>query len=468
MSMAPPGTSTGRFHIILGYIPRKRTWQELKDFVHQAGFQVAHVQIHAGLHSGWICVDGEDNFWRLGEWLKQAEWDGNRFQVDMRNYDQETPLGPSSYIPLESPRSARGSYSVASTAPTTSSMNESSQFAYSYKPIMQIATTQAYPCGTNALGYSVTSPQQYSFGGPVRALSPFWPYSKLQQVSPTYTTSFVQPLMYGQGGIQQPNATPTYQYAYAPYPTATSAVASPPFSQPVGPPSPPTTIRLENRRLHLTRTSGASSEKEIRKRVLAACPAHTTNPIEAIEIPTHADGRQRGHALILLQTEEQARCVRERLDGMSVKGSDGRRHALKVKFAQEGAPERAEELAVKMAGLGMGGQGFVEQQLGSPLGNGTGILETGEMSPPEEADYERERRRSSLPIANGSSLVLPEAAGVSGSVVVKDRSEQREAVRKSEAKRSEEKHSHKDNERGQERKHHVSSSAKGTGKNTKK
>ncbi|OBU01087.1 hypothetical protein VE01_00704 [Pseudogymnoascus verrucosus] len=454
MSMAPPGTSTGRFHIILGYIPRKRTWQELKDFVHQAGFQVAHVQIHAGLHSGWICVDGEDNFWRLGEWLKQAEWDGNRFQVDMRNYDQETPLGPSSYIPLESPRSARSSYSVAPIAPTTSSMNENSQFAYAYKPIMQIATTQAYSCGTSALGYSVASPHQYSFG----------------PVSPTYTTSFVQPLMYGQGGIQQPNATPTYQYAYAPYPTATSALTSPPFSQPAGPPSPPTTIRLENRRLHLTRTSGASSEKEIRKRVLAACPAHTTNPIEAIEIPSHADGRQRGHALILLQTEEQARLVRERLDGMSVKGSDGRKHALKVKFAQEGAPERAEELAVKMAAFSMGGQGGVEQELGSPQGvegNGKGIVETGEMSPPAEPDYERERRRSSLPIANGSSLVLPGAAGLSTSAVAKDRSEHRESARKNEVKGGEEKHSHKDREKGQERKHHVSSSAKGTGKNKK-
>ncbi|KFY07400.1 hypothetical protein V492_07180 [Pseudogymnoascus sp. VKM F-4246] len=450
MSMAPPGTSTGRFHIILGYIPRKRTWQELKDFVHQAGFQVAHVQIHAGLHSGWICVDGEDNFWRLGEWLKQAEWDGNRFQVDMRNYDQETPLGPSSYIPLESPRSARSSYSVSSIAPTTSSMNENSQYAYSYKPIMQIATTQAYSCGTNALGYSVTSPQQYSFGG---------------QVSPTYTTPFVQPLMYGQGGIQQPNATPTYQYAYAPYPATTSALASPSFSQPVGPPSPPTTIRLENRRLHLTRTSGASSEKEIRKRVLAACPAHTTNPIEAIEIPTHADGRQRGHALILLQTEEQARCVRERLDGMSVKGSDGRKHALKVKFAQEGAPERADELAVKMAGLGMAGQGDAEKELGSPQGVGAnekGVIETGEMSPPEETAFERERRRSSLPIANGSSLVLPGAAGLSGSAVVKDRSEHREAARKNENKGENEKHHHKDKERGQERKHQVSLSAKVT------
>lgn len=277
--------------------------------------------------------------------------------------------------------------------------------------------------------------------------------------------------MYGQGGIQQPSATPTYQYTYAPYSSATSAIASPSFTQPVGPPSPPTTIRLENRRLHLTRTSGASSEKEIRKRVLAACPAHTTNPIEAIEIPTHADGRQRGHALILLQTEEQARCVRERLDGMSVKGSDGRKHALKVKFAQEGAPEKADELAVKMAGLAMGGQGGVEQELALPQGvegNGKGISGSGEMSPPEEPNYERERRRSSLPIANGSSLVLPGAAGLSGSTIVKDRSEHREAGRKNEVKGGEEKHQHKDRERGQERKHHVSSSAKGTGKNKKK
>lgn len=270
--------------------------------------------------------------------------------------------------------------------------------------------------------------------------------------------------MYSQSGIQQSNATPIYQYAYAPYPTSTSALASPPLSPPPETSLPPTTVRLENRRLHLTRTTGASSEKEIRKRVLAACPANTTNPIQAIDIPLHFDGQQRAHALILLQTEELARCVRERLDGTSIKGSDGRKHALKVKFAQEGVTEKVDELAVKVAGLGVGVQNSGKQELG-----GQEAVATGEQPPREVAENERERRRSSLPIVNGSSFVLPRTIGLSGSAVVKDGSENREVLRKNEGRGGEEKHSNKGKERGPEKKkHHGSSSGKGLGKNKRK
>lgn len=80
----------------------------------------------------------------------------------MRNYDQETPLGPSSYVLPENPQLVRSR--VAPVA-TTLSMNGNPGYAYSYGPAMQVATTQAYVCGTS--GYAVTSPQQYTYGGQV-------------------------------------------------------------------------------------------------------------------------------------------------------------------------------------------------------------------------------------------------------------------------------------------------------------
>lgn len=40
--------------------------QKLRDFANQSGIQVAQVHVHPTLYSGWICVDGVDNFWSLG------------------------------------------------------------------------------------------------------------------------------------------------------------------------------------------------------------------------------------------------------------------------------------------------------------------------------------------------------------------------------------------------------------------
>lgn len=99
------------------------------------------------------------------EWLEQAEWDGNRFQVDMRNYDQETPLGPSPHIPLDKVQPVRGSHTVTA-APMLDSMNGNVAYTYPYTAVMQVATTQANACARS--GYAVTSLQQYTYGGQVR------------------------------------------------------------------------------------------------------------------------------------------------------------------------------------------------------------------------------------------------------------------------------------------------------------
>lgn len=275
---------------------------------------------------------------------------------------------------------------------------------------------------------------------------------------------------------RQVEPTSIYQYPQYNYPTASHIASS--FSQPLyataGPSIPATTVRVENRRLHLTRIPGASSDKEIRKRVLAACPSNIHGPIDQIEIPQHPDGRQRGHALILLQTEELANRVREKLNGMAVRSPEGGKHVLKVKFAQEGATEMRGELAMQMR-LGLGGrqeceQGQLQQQI-MQLKEQAGATKAPQ--PAGEPERSQGRRRSSLPIANGS-LSIPGSSmatgfGFSGSAVFDD-SMSDELVGNGNGKGSsvaKEKHGHREKEKDGKRLHGYSSGKSG-GKNKKK
>jgi hypothetical protein len=117
------------------------------------------------------------------------------------------------------------------------------------------------------------------------------------------------------------------------------------------------------------------------------------------------------------------------------------------------------------------GEDSSEQEQGLSQGmqsNGKGTGAADKQSPREEADNAWERRKSSLPIANGSSLVPPGTITIPSPAVVSDGWEDREVVRRYEGKGREEKNSHKDKEKGQERKHHGSSGGKGTGKNKRK
>jgi hypothetical protein len=97
------------------------------------------------------------------EWLEQAEWDGNRFQVDMRNYDQETPLGPSAYVPPENPQPVRNR--VTASAP--SGVNDTA-YTYSYAPALQVAASQPYIC--SSVGYSMATGPQYTYAAQVHNL----------------------------------------------------------------------------------------------------------------------------------------------------------------------------------------------------------------------------------------------------------------------------------------------------------
>lgn len=159
-----------------------------------------------------------------------------------------------------------------------------------------------------------------------------------------------------------------------------------------------------------------------------------------------------------------------------MKGPDGTRKALKVKFAQEGATERSTlDLAVQMQSLSLGGvvQGAgrmdqeLEKQAQNTNGNGAGQAKqaTQQQQGPQAADDEPERvqarRRSSLPIVNGSLSIPAGSGSFSGSAVGDSVSEDGEISGEAKAStggesngRGKEKHEHRGREKEREKKHH--------------
>lgn len=188
------------------------------------------------------------------------------------------------------------------------------------------------------------------------------------------------------------------------------------------------------------------------------------NAIEEIEIPRHPDGRQRGHALILLRTEDLARRVLEKLNGSSVKGSDGTKKTLKVKFAQEGATDRTVNPLDP------------ERKNGAPNMNGNGAGQAQkptqqQQGPHDDPGKAQARRRSSLPIVNGSLSIPTGSGSFSGSAVVDSVSEDGETSGGTSGRsggessgRGKERHEHKAREREREKKHHGHSSGTSSGR----
>ena len=104
------------------------------------------------------------------EWLQQAEWEGKTLQVDMRNYDHETALGPGLHPSLKSPGDRSGSSNHSPTGPDGNTMSLGAyQVQYAqYQPQAQVSASPAY--GTVQGGYA----QQYTYINTV-SKSSCWP-----------------------------------------------------------------------------------------------------------------------------------------------------------------------------------------------------------------------------------------------------------------------------------------------------
>lgn len=172
-----------------------------------------------------------------------------------------------------------------------------------------------------------------------------------------------------------------------------------------------------------------------------------------------------------------------------MKGPDGSKKALKVKFAQEGATERSTstlDLAVQMQSLGLAGTvqgaGGIEKQTPNTNGNAAGQAkqathqQQGPQLANDEPDRVQARRRSSLPIVNGSLSIPADSGSFSGSAVGDSVSEDGEISGETKGSggresngRGKERHEHKGREKEREKKHHGHvSGGKSNGKKIRK
>lgn len=224
---------------------------------------------------------------------------------------------------------------------------------------------------------------------------------------------------YGDPSQYQPAQEQQQTYAQANYP-ATELQAT--FQQLAAEPERQT-VSTSNRLLHLTRVSNCWTIDELEKRIAKIFGTKRSAVIEHAWIPSGTDK----YALVLMKLEDLAATVVQSLglNGVKITGKDGKKRSLKAKIAQEGISE-AELAALKAVKNG----GTMAAQMNNLSMNGTtqgmnGTSEEEEQSVQQSFDsnsvYTEEsyeparntrprddeiagtgRRRSSLPIVNGS------------------------------------------------------------------
>lgn len=402
MSMAQPGTVTGTFHIILGNIPKRRKGYELENFVASSGIPVVQAVVHQGLGCGWVSVKGQQAFFDLGNWLQKVQWDGKSLQVDLRNFDLETPLGPSS-PPTARPRE--------STVGTSRNGSIDMTYAQAYQPVQAVATS--YTTSPPLSAYATpASPQQYSYQ-PVQSVT----YAPVQQAQYASAPRINQVLV---SPTYQFPLSPSYSFPSPPVGLANSQSSSATTYNGSSQSSSATSIQSKARLVHFSRVTGAYSVSEIRALVTSVCPRGSVDPIVRVEIPKYSDGKSKGHALILMQTESLADRVVRKLHNTTVKGNK-----LKVKIAKEGAKGYGEydngsgSLSGQMEAMSLRGGSF-SSGTGESSTQGTSYATTesgqavsealSDTTDPSVQENGTGRRRSSLPIANGS-FSIPGASG---------------------------------------------------------
>lgn len=168
--------------------------------------------------------------------------------------------------------------------------------------------------------------------------------------------------------------------------------------------------------IHFSRVSGAYSVVDIRNLITSVCPKNFDSPIEKVVIPKHSDGTSKDHALILMRTESLAERVVRKLHNTTPK-----KVRLKVKIAKDGATDCAESesidsLPVQLEGLSMRGGSF-SSGTGESSTQATSYAPTesaaSDITDPSGQTTDTGRRRSSLPIANGS-FSIPGTSGFLG------------------------------------------------------
>lgn len=236
--------------------------------------------------------------------------------------------------------------------------------------------------------------------------------NRMVQVNTTQY-QYAEPSQYQPAPVQQ-QAYAQVNYTAAPIQTTFQQLAAEPERQ---------TVSTSNRLLHLTRVSNCWTLDELEKRIAKVFGTKRRAVIEHAWIPSGTDK----YALVLMNSEDLAARVVESLGGNGVKvtGKDGKKRSLKAKLAQEGISEgelaalKAEKngsvLVGQMNNLSMNGTAQATNGTTEDSGDTfdqslssypSPVIENswaGKNAVPEADELAGTgRRRSSLPVVNGS------------------------------------------------------------------
>ncbi|KAI5808659.1 hypothetical protein DFH27DRAFT_606992 [Peziza echinospora] len=109
ITMQPPGARTNQYIVVIGNIPWKNKWQDLKDLVRTITPNVERAEIYSNLVSkrslgfGFVRIKGLEEALRVRDHLNGFVWNGRALQTQVRNLQYSCPSGLSTSIPRDSP-----------------------------------------------------------------------------------------------------------------------------------------------------------------------------------------------------------------------------------------------------------------------------------------------------------------------------------------------------------------------------
>ncbi|KAF8542928.1 hypothetical protein BDD12DRAFT_875620 [Trichophaea hybrida] len=331
--MQRSGAWTDQYYILLGNLPWKCRWQDLKDLVRRYSKAVEHAEVYLAPDGrsrgfGFVRVRGRDEALRVIRQLDGHEWEGRALMAKLGNEHDVCPTAdptekrPATSTPTpnsSSPSGSRASFSQSSGQPPTCQPPAFHSPAFQPTPFQPNGEYHLWPAFQESVQYGPALapclPTSYhcgsAYGGSYATHFP-----PTNSVTPTYGLS--------QGYQYAPMILPgQIPQDFCPMLIDHSNNWIKPSPHTVVPMTGGLPINLSNgavvtepRGIHVRNLPYDISWKELRDHLQKA------GTIVRCEVPKGSNGRGKGYGTVLFKTQQEADCCLDMFNGSTLKGRE--------------------------------------------------------------------------------------------------------------------------------------------------